>query len=341
MKQDIFGRTLVEIQSICKEIKAPSYTAKQICKWLYEKHVSEFSEMTNLSLHVRNQLNELYKIGKKSHTSVQLSKDLTKKYLFPVQHGFVEAAMIPNEDRSTLCLSTQVGCRYKCRFCATGEQGFHGDLSCSEILYQYAQLPERDKITNIVYMGMGEPMDNLENVLKSLEIFTAKYGYAKSPGRITVSTIGIIPGMEIFLQKSKCHLAVSLHSPFAEERVSLMPIGKKYSLPQLIKTLKTYSFDKQKRLTFEYILFEGINDSRRHANALARLLHGMKCRVNLLTFHPCVESDDLKPSNATTIAKFQQLLDSKGITTTIRKTRGQDIDAACGLLSTKALTKQS
>ena len=341
MKQNIFGKTLVEIQLICKEIKAPSYTAKQICKWLYEKHVSEFSEMTNLSLSIRNQLNDLYEIGKLTHTSVQLSKDLTKKYLFPVHHGFVEAAMIPNEDRSTLCLSTQVGCRYKCRFCATGQQQFQGNLSCSEILYQYSQLPERDKITNIVYMGMGEPMDNLENVLKSLEIFTAKYGYAKSPGRITVSTIGIIPAMEIFLQKSKCHLAVSLHSPFAEERTSLMPIGKKFSLPQLIKTLKTYSFDKQRRLTFEYILFGGINDSTRHANALARLLSGMKCRVNLLTFHPCVESDDLKPSGASTIADFQKLLESQGITTTIRKTRGQDIDAACGLLSTKAFAKQS
>ena len=267
------------------------------------------------------------------------SADGTRKYLFAASNGrFVEAAWIPERARSTLCLSVQVGCKMGCLFCMTGKQGFQGHLSSGEILNQYRSLPEREKVTNIVFMGMGEPLDNLDNVLDSLEILCADYGFGLSPTRITVSTVGLVPAMRTFLAKSTCHLAVSLHTPFEEERRRLMPIENVYPLKDVLAELRTSRIEGQRRVSFEYILFDGLNDTPRHARELARILDGIRCRVNLIPFHP-IPGTPLAPSPPAVMLQFETLLRGKGILTTIRQSRGQDIEAACGLLSTRELVR--
>jgi 23S rRNA (adenine2503-C2)-methyltransferase len=334
-KEPLFGKTLAEIQEIVKHNKLPGFAAKQIVEWLYQKRVSSIDEMTNISVKNREILKESFELGLLPPVKVQVSVDGTKKYLFPTKKGqFVESAYIPDKDRATLCVSSQVGCKMGCLFCMTGKQGFQSHLKAGEILNQIQSLPERDNLTNIVYMGMGEPFDNLEELLKSLEILTSSYGYAWSPKRITVSTIGIIPGMKEFLQRSKCHLAVSLHSPFEAERLSLMPIQHVYPASEVLKEIRSFDFGLQRRVSFEYIMFKELNDTPRHANELAKILNGIRCRINLIRFHP-IPNTPLLGSDDETIKKFQELLNQKGIITTIRASRGQDIFAACGLLSTK------
>ncbi|MCK5840358.1 MAG: 23S rRNA (adenine(2503)-C(2))-methyltransferase RlmN, partial [Bacteroidales bacterium] len=313
---------------------------RQIAEWLYKKEVSSISEMTNLSKTARTLLSREYEMGLLEFLKMQESKDGTKKYLFETISGkYIETAYIPDKNRATLCLSSQVGCKMGCLFCMTGKQGFQGQLSVGEILSQLKSLPERENITNIVYMGMGEPFDNLQNVMDSLEILTAEWGFAMSPRRITVSTIGIIPGMKEFLENSNCHLAISLHSPFEEERKQLMPVEKVYSLPNVLDVIKSFDFGKQRRVSFEYIMFKGFNDTKRHVNELVRLLHGIRCRVNLIRFHP-IPGSPLESSGLSTIEEFQNALKAKGIVTTLRASRGQDIAAACGLLSTEELVKR-
>jgi 23S rRNA (adenine2503-C2)-methyltransferase len=279
-------------------------------------------------------LTEKYDLGLFKPVDARTSADGTKKYLFPAsQDKFVETAYIPDKGRATLCVSSQVGCKMGCIFCMTGRQGFHGQLTAGMIINQLRSLPERETVTNIVYMGMGEPFDNLLNVLGSIEILTSDWGFAMSPKRITVSTIGIIPGMKEFLSKSKCHLAVSLHSPFEKERENLMPLGKVYTLHQILDTIRSFDFSSQRRISFEYILFKGLNDKLIHVRELARLLNGIRCRINLIRFHP-IPGISLQPSEHETIISFENALKSKGIMTTLRVSRGQDILAACGLLST-------
>jgi 23S rRNA (adenine2503-C2)-methyltransferase len=335
MKQALFGLTLNELISVTKKMGLPGFTARQIADWLYKKNIASIDEMTNLSITARKKLSEDYELGRSGHVKVQTSVDGTKKYLFPAYKGkFIEAAYIPEKDRATLCISSQVGCKMGCLFCMTARQGFQGQLSPGEILNQVASLPEMDSLTNIVYMGMGEPFDNIENVLKSLEILTSDWAYAMSPRRITVSTIGIIPAMEEFLQHSEAHLAVSLHTPFDDERKSLMPVESVYPIKEVVDSVKKYDWGRQRRISFEYIMFEGVNDSDRHIKGLTRLLDGLKCRINLIRFHP-IPGSPLKSSDRETIIKFRDALTKKGITTTIRASRGEDIYAACGLLSTK------
>lgn len=335
MKQKLFGKTLNELVEICSSAGMPGFAARQIGDWLYKKHVSSIDEMTNLSLKSRESLGNDFEVGRISHNKVQVSVDGTKKYLFPVElHKSVEAAYIPEKDRATLCISSQVGCKMGCLFCMTGKQGFQGQLSAGDILNQVASLPERDKLTNIVYMGMGEPFDNIDNVMKSLEILTSDWGYAMSPRRITVSTIGIIPAMKTFLENSEAHLAVSMHTPFDDERKSLMPAESVYPLEDIIREVKSFDWGRQRRISFEYIMFKGLNDSDRHIKELSRLLEGLRCRINLIRFHPIPDSP-LESSDDKTIIRFRDKLTQKGITTTIRASRGEDIYAACGLLSTK------
>lgn len=339
--EPLYGKTLDELKSIVAEASLPSFTAKQISEWLYHSEVDSIDLMSNISKQGREKLKELFTFGLTPPSNIQESKDGTKKYLF--SYGIrrpIESAYIPDDERSTLCVSSQVGCKMGCLFCMTGKQGFQGQLSVNEILNQIRSLPEKNKLTNIVYMGMGEPFDNLENVLKSTEILTAEWGYGWSPKRITVSTIGIIPAMEEFLNKSQCHLAVSLHTPFEEDRKKLMPVNHVYPIGEVIKLIKNYDWGKQRRISFEYILFDGINDDARHVNELSRLLHGIKCRINLIRFHPIPESP-LKPSSEESLKNFKERLNSKGILTTIRASRGEDISAACGLLSTKELVKKN
>ena len=338
-KNYLFGKKQDELEKIVQLLNLPAYHGRQIAEWLYKKEVSTISEMTNLSKTVRTLLSKEYEMGLLKFLKVQESIDGTKKYLFETISGkFIETAYIPEKNRSTLCVSSQVGCKMGCLFCMTGKQGFQGQLSVGEILSQLKSLPERKQITNIVYMGMGEPFDNLQNVMDSLEILTSDWGFAMSPRRITVSTIGIIPGMKEFLESSKCHLAVSLNSPFEEERKQLMPVEKVYSLPKVLDVIKSFDFGKQRRVSFEYIMLKGFNDTKRHVNELVRLLHGIRCRVNLIRFHP-IPGTPLESSDFSTIQEFQNALKAKGIITTLRASRGQDIAAACGLLSTEELVK--
>ncbi len=339
-KTPLFGKTLAELQTLTAEYGLPKFTAKQMADWLYCKPVQSIDEMTNLSKKARTVLNEKHSFGLTDPVDTKTSSDGTKKYLFPAGRGkFIETAMIPFNDRKTVCVSSQVGCKMGCLFCMTGKQGFQGQLTAGEIVNQIRSLPEYGEITNIVYMGMGEPFDNLDEVFKSVEILTSDWGFAMSPRRITVSSIGILPGMIRFLNECEAHLAISLHTPFHEERQQLMPVQIAYPVEQVIAELKKYDFSGQRRVSFEYIVFGGMNDTPKHVKELARLLSGLKCRVNLIRFHP-VPGTPLKGTDEGTLQEFKDALNKKGILTTIRASRGLDIDAACGLLSTKALLKQ-
>ena len=338
-KEALFGKTLAELQEMCKNLGLPGFTARQITDWLYKKPVSSIEEMTNLSKKARELLAENYTFGLIDATRVQESVDGTKKYLFPtVRDKFIETAMIPDKDRKTVCVSSQVGCKMGCLFCMTGKQGFQGQLTAGEIVNQIRNIPEWEEITNIVYMGMGEPFDNLDEVLKSTQILISDWGFAMSPRRITVSSIGIVPGLVRFLNESDCHLAISLHTPFHDERQKLMPVEIAYPLDEVLHEIRNWDFGRQRRVSFEYIVFHGINDTSRHVREMARVLDGIKCRINLIRFHP-IPDTPLQGTDENSLQEFKAALEAKGITTTIRASRGQDIYAACGLLSTKALVK--
>ena len=334
----LFGKTLEELTGIVGELKFPGYTAKQIAGWLYKKRVHTIDEMTNLSLKTRGILKENFSFGLWDYVQVQTSSDGTKKYLFPTLEGhFIESAYIPEKNRNTLCISTQVGCKMGCVFCMTGKQGFQANLSAGEILNQIRSLPEKETLTNIVYMGMGEPLDNINEVLKSLDILTSDWGFGMSPRRITVSTIGIVPEIETLLGKSNCNLAISLHSPFDEERQQILPIQKVYPFKEIFKLLKDHDTGRRK-ISIEYIMFRDFNDTSGHVNELARVLNGINCKINLIRFHP-VPGSSLMGSDDKKIMDFMNGLNAKGIITTLRRSRGVDIDAACGMLSTKAILK--
>ncbi|MGQ1787885.1 23S rRNA (adenine(2503)-C(2))-methyltransferase RlmN [Saccharicrinis sp. GN24d3] len=340
VKEALFGKTLKELQEIVKELGFPAFTAKQIADWLYKKKVNSIDDMLNLSKKNREILNKAYHVGLSPFDNVQESIDGTRKYLFRTStQKFIEAAYIPSENRKTLCVSSQVGCKMGCLFCMTGKQGFQKNLTAGEILNQMVSIDERDVLTNLVYMGMGEPMDNIDEVLKSLEIITSDWGFAWSPRRINVSTIGVVPAMRRFIEESECHLAISMHSPYNDQRKELMPIENVYPIEAVIETLKEYDFGRQRRISFEYIMFEKVNDSTEHAKELVRLVDGLKSRVNLIKFHP-IPDTPLTGSKHKTMEAFKEVLEKKGIIATIRKSRGEDIYAACGLLSTKKLLKE-
>lgn len=334
LKRHLLGLTLDELRAVAKEAGMPAFTGAQMAKWLYDQHVSSIDEMTNISKKNRETLKATYDIGAKSPIDAQHSKDGTIKYLFPTDDGkFVETVFIPEDDRATLCVSSQVGCKMNCLFCQTGKQGFQGSLSATDILNQLYSLPERDKITNIVFMGQGEPMDNLDNVLRATGILTASYGYAWSPKRITVSSVGVKGKLQRFLDESECHVAISLHSPFPEQRSELMPAERGMSITDVVDLLRNYDFTHQRRLSFEYIVFDGLNDSTAHAKELVHLLKGLNCRINLIRFHQ-IPNVPLHSSDENKMENFRDYLTHHGIFTTIRASRGQDIFAACGLLST-------
>ena len=330
----LLGQTLNELERIADELKMPSYTGRQIADWLYKKKVRTIDAMTNLSLSRREKLNENYTVGRSDYAFVQNSIDGTEKYLFPVsENKFVETVYIPDKERATICISSQVGCKMNCLFCMTGKQQFNSQLSSCEIINQILSLPECDQLTNFVFMGMGEPLDNEFELFKALEILTADYGLALSPKRITVSTVGIFPKMKRLLEETRCHIAVSLHSPYHEERLSWMPVEKIYPAEKIIELIKQYDFSHQRRISFEYILFGGLNDDRRHARDLVHFLSGIPCRVNLIKYHPIPEVN-LPETNVENMILFRDYLSSHGIISTIRSSRGEDIFAACGMLST-------
>lgn len=326
--------TLAELQSVVRGLGMPGFAAKQIASWLYDKKVATIDEMTNLSLKHREALKADYEVGREAPVDAMHSVDGTIKYLYRVgENHFVEAVYIPDDDRATLCVSSQVGCKMNCKFCMTGKQGFTANLTSNQILNQINSLPECDKLTNIVMMGMGEPLDNLDEVLKALEILTASYGYAWSPKRITLSTVGLRKGLQRFIEESDCHLAISLHSPLPSQRSDLMPAERAFSIVEIVDLLKNYDFSKQRRLSFEYIVFRGVNDSLIYAKELVKLLRGLDCRMNLIRFH-AIPDVDLNGADMETMTAFRDYLTSHGLFSTIRSSRGEDIFAACGMLST-------
>ena len=333
-KRQLLGMTLAELGQVASEMGLPAFAAKQMADWLYKKRITRIADMTNISVAKRALLEETFEIGAYPPSESQKSVDGTIKYLYPAGPGrFVESVYIPTDDRATLCVSSQVGCKMNCLFCMTGKQGFSANLTANQILNQIQSLPESQSLTNIVFMGMGEPLDNVDELFKVLEILTAPYGYGWSPKRITVSTIGVMKGLRRFLDESECHLAVSLHSPYPEERLSLMPVEKAFPAKSVIDLIRRYDFSHQRRVSFEYIVFKDLNDSLRHADALCELLKGIDCRVNLIRFH-AILNVPLRSSDLPQMERFRDRLNAKGVVCTIRASRGEDIFAACGMLST-------
>ena len=340
----LLGLTLEELQTVAVDLGLPRFVGKQMADWLYRKHATSIEAMTNLSKVARARLAERFCIGAQAPVDVQRSADGTAKYLYRTDGGhFVETVFIPDGDRGTLCISCQVGCKMHCAFCMTGRQGFNGSLSAADIINQVQSLPEREELTNIVFMGQGEPMDNLDSVLRATQVLTAPWGYAWSPRRITVSSVGLPRGLRRFLDESECHVAISLHDPLPEERAQLMPAERAFSIVDVVGLLSQYDFcrrqpvnasaPRQRRLSFEYIVFKGVNDSRRHADALLSLLRPLDCRINLIRFHD-IPDTPLHGVDDAAMVRFRDYLTSHGLFTTIRASRGQDIFAACGLLST-------
>ena len=334
IKRRLIGLTSQQLKEVAEEMGLPKFTASQIAKWLYQAGATSIDEMTNISKAGRARLSERYCVGTMPPIDCQRSVDGTIKYLFPTENGkFVETVYIPDNERATLCVSSQVGCKMNCLFCQTGKQGFEGNLTAADILNQICALPERDKLTNIVFMGQGEPMDNLDHVLKATNILTADYGFQWSPKRITVSSVGIKNKLKRFLDESECHIAISMHSPLPEQRQKIMPAERQMSITDIVTLLKQYDFTHQRRASFEYIMFNGVNDSMMHAREIIKLTSGLECRVNLIRFHT-IPDVDLPGSDMKRMESFRDYLTAHGVFTTIRASRGQDIFAACGLLST-------
>ena len=333
-KKILLGMNVDELKQLVVTLGMPAFTAKQIAKWMYDSNVKDIDQMTNISKANRLKISENCTIGAMPPLDCQKSKDGTIKYLFPTASGkFVETVYIPDGDRATLCVSSQVGCKMNCLFCQTGKQGFEGNLTAADILNQIYSLPEISSLTNIVFMGQGEPMDNLDNVLRATQILTADYGFQWSPKRITVSSVGIKNKLKRFLDESECHVAISMHTPLPEQRQQLMPAERQMSITDIVALLKQYDFSHQRRASFEYTMFKGVNDSMMHAREIIRLTAGLDCRVNLIRFHD-IPDVDLQGTDMERMESFRDYLTSHGVFTTIRASRGQDIFAACGLLST-------
>lgn len=347
----MLGKTLDELKEIAVEEGLPAFTGGQIAQWMYKKKVRSLDEMTNISKDGRKRLSQKYEVGVAPVQSCTESIDGTKKYLFRVscshRHGLsaadsdenletssIEAVMIPDEDRHTLCVSSQAGCRMGCKFCMTGKQGFHGNLSAADIISQYIAIDECHELTNTVFMGMGEPLDNYENVLRAIEVLTAPWGFEWSPKRITLSTIGVIPNLRRFLDETKCHLAVSMHNPLGDERATMMPVQNAYPFADVLRLIREYDFSGQRRVSFEYTMFSGFNDDKAHADAIIRLLRGLECRVNLIRFHK-IPDFKYETSPGPIMEMFKNRINAAGITCTIRASRGEDILAACGMLAGK------
>lgn len=347
--EPLLGKTLAELQTIAIEAGLPRFVGKQLCEWIYRHKVVAFDQMTNISIKARQALQAKYVIGRIQPTAEAASADGTRKYLFPIEirnqqsevcsQQFVECVYLPEDDRTTLCVSTQAGCKMGCKFCMTGTLGFHGNLTADAIL---AQVLHFSDLTNLVLMGEGEPMDNIDNVLRALDVLTSDWGLGWSGKRITVSTVGILPktsgvreqhsALQRFLDETDCHLAISLHNANTTERASIMPAQRLTPIEEVLDLVRQYDWTHQRRLSFEYICWSGVNDDTAHAKQLLRMLNGLPCRVNLIRFHATGENPLFPASDEQRMMAFRDYLSSHGITTTIRKSRGEDILAACGML---------
>lgn len=336
IKKPLIGLTLEQLRDITDAVGLRPFAAKQIASWLYVKRAKSIDMMTDLPKAARERLNEEYCIGLTPPKDAATSVDGTVKYLFDGCGGRdIESVYIPDGERATLCVSSQAGCKMNCRFCMTGRQGFNGNLTANAIINQIMSIPQSRMLTNIVFMGMGEPLDNLQPVLNAIEVLTSPWGFSWSPKRITVSSIGKIKELRTLLDVTKVHVAISLHNPFPNERVDIMPSEKAFPIRDVIALLSNYDFSHQRRLSFEYIMWRDVNDTRRYAEALVKLIGKLDCRVNLIRFHAIPDST-LLPSSQPTMERFRDFLNDHGITATIRASRGEDIMAACGMLAGKA-----
>lgn len=327
--------SLSQLQQVVAQLGMPRFTAKQLAEWIYVHRAKSFDEMNNISKANRARLQDAYSLGLKAPIKEQRSVDGTAKYIFGVGDGqAVESVYIPDDDRATLCISSQKGCRMNCHFCMTGKQGYHGNLTANQIINQVLSVPESESLTNVVFMGMGEPMDNLQEVMQAIEVMTAPWGLAWSPKRITVSSIGKIRELTQLVEQTNVHIAISVHSPYHAERASLMPVENAYPINKVMRMLSNYDFAHQRRLSLEYIMFNGLNDDMEHAQALEQLIDRQPIRVNLIRFH-AIPGVNLKTSDEERMVRFRDYLNSRGIICTIRRSRGEDIFAACGMLAGK------
>lgn len=338
--RNLIGLNFNELQGVAADLGMPRFAARQLCRWLYVKYATRIDDMTDISKDMRARLSEQFQTGYREPTEVVRSVDGTEKYLFPTDSGhYIETVYIPDGDRATLCVSTQIGCKMNCLFCQTGKQGWQGNLTAADILSQVVWAQRKHGLSNLVLMGQGEPFDNLDAVMHALDILTSKEGFGWSPHRITVSTVGLKKNLSVFLDQSECHLAISLHSPLHEQRLALMPAERQFSVADMVELLRQYDFSHQRRLSFEYIVFKGVNDSIDHARALLKLLRGLDCRINLIRFHR-IPNVDLEGADMETMLRFRDFLTQHGLFTTIRSSRGEDIWAACGMLNTARMEKQ-
>jgi len=313
------------------------FHARQVLKWIHQHQVTDFDEMTNLSKNLRARLKEQAEVRVPTITCDQCSKDGTRKWLLELNCGNrIETVYIPEPGRGTLCVSSQVGCSLACTFCSTAQQGFNRNLSVAEIIGQLwvatKALSDDQPITNIVLMGMGEPLTNFDNVVAATNIMLDDLAYSRSKYRVTISTAGIVPAIDKLRDVSVVSLAVSLHAPTDELRNTLMPINKKYPIAELLAACKRYvAGEKRRRVTFEYVMLDGVNDADQQARQLVKLMQGVPAKINLIPFNPFPGSD-YRRSSQQRIDSFRAILSASGLTTVTRKTRGEDIDAACGQL---------
>ena len=339
--EKLLGKTPEELEIVASRCDLKPFVAKQIARWLYVSRVRSIEEMANISKNGRGAIGHLYEHGASAPIGKAVSADGTEKYLFKVEApsggsltetSAIESVVIPDAERRTLCVSSQAGCAMNCKFCMTGRGGFHGQLQPSDILNQFISIDEAEKLTNAVFMGMGEPLNNYDAVSRAIEVLTADWGFAWSPKRITVSSIGVLPQLKRYLDEHKSHLAISLHNPFPDERVEFMPVEKAWPIKDVVALIRQYDWSGQRRVSFEYTMFAGWNDSKRHADALIRLLKGLECRVNLIRFHK-IPDFPYASSAQNVMEAFRDRLNANGVTCTIRASRGEDIFAACGLLA--------
>ena len=334
-KTPLLGMTLAQLKDVAVECGLKPFAGKQMADWLYHKRATSIDEMTNLSIAGRHRLGERYRIGREQPLTSVKSADGTVKYLFAGVGGRdIESVYIPDRGRATLCVSSQAGCKMGCRFCMTGRGGWQGNLTANAILNQIMMVDGSDELTNLVFMGMGEPLDNLDAVIQVIDVLTSDWGFGWSPKRITVSTIGKLDNLRLLLERTSVHVAISVHSPFSSEREALMPVEAAYPIANVVALLRKYDWTHQRRISAEYIMWKGLNDDMRHADALAHLLRNMHCRVNLIRFHAFPESK-LRPADKAQMEQFRDRLNERGITATIRASRGEDILAACGMLAGK------
>ncbi len=348
-KVNLLGLDRQGLEAFFTDMGEKAFRASQLLKWIHQFGVDDFDQMTNMSKVLRQRLKEIAEIKAPEVVLDQGSSDGTHKWVLRLDSGnCIETVFIPDGERGTLCVSSQVGCALECSFCSTAQQGFNRNLSSAEIIgqlraaYQYFGATHRDEriITNVVLMGMGEPLLNFDNVIAAMNIMTDDDSYGLSKRRVTLSTSGVVPAMDRLAEESDVSLAVSLHAPTDELRDELVPLNKKYPIKELIEACNRYAHagTAKRKITFEYVMLDGVNDSSEHARQLVKVLKGVPCKVNLIPFNPFPESQ-YRRSSQKVITRFWEILMAAGITTVTRRTRGDDIDAACGQLVGKVMDK--